>query len=381
MAGVINKTRFLTNSSKKFSNFINYIDRNEATKKKNYKKFSAFNDYMGNPKKLGALFTKDNEYLDNTEKKKLKNAFNVAQINGSNMWQSVFSFENDWLEKQGIYNSKNDYLDEKKIQNATRAAMKELEKREGLKDITWTASLHYNTDNIHVHISFVEVNPKRERGKVKPKSLYTTKSSFVNALLNKQEDLSKINSIIRDNLIGGKKNTSFKTDLEMKKMVKEIMKVLPKDKRQWHYNHNTMRRAKPLIDNLSKYYINNYKREEFKDLVNRLNKEDEFYKDTYGKKKVKTATYKDNKLQDLYTRMGNSILKEIKDYVKEEELKKQKIYQNRKDNFESKRNLIITQRNIKMIKDSLKEDFENIKNMNEYEKLQNEIEYSRQMSM
>ncbi|MCX0402257.1 relaxase MobL, partial [Clostridium perfringens] len=118
-----------------------------------------------------------------------------------------------------------------------------------------------------------------------------------------------------------------------------------------------------------------------KDLVNRLNKEDEFYKDAYGEKKVKTTTYKDNKLQDLYTRMGNSILKEIKDHVKEEELKKQKMYQNRKENFENKRNLIIAQRNIKMIKDSLKDDFESIKNMNEYEKLQNEIEYSRQMNM
>lgn len=79
--------------------------------------------------------------------------------------------------------------------------------------------------------------------------------------------------------------------------------------------------------------------------------------------------------------MGNSILKEIKDHVKEEEIKKQKIYQNRRDNFESKRNLIIAQRNIKMIKDSLKDDFESVKNMNEYEKLQMEIEYSRQMSM
>ncbi|MDM0935714.1 MobP2 family relaxase [Clostridium perfringens] len=381
MAGVINSTRFLTNSSKEFAEFIDYMDRNEATRKKNYKKFSAFNDYMGNPEKLGALFTKDNEYLNATEKKKLKSAFNVAQINGSNMWQSVFSFENDWLENQGIYDSKTGYLDEAKLQNATRDAMAELEKREGLKDITWTASLHYNTDNIHVHIAFVEVNPKRERGKVKPKSLYTTKSSFVNSLLNKQEELSKINSIIRDNLIDGKKNMSFKEDIEMRKMVKDIIKILPKDKRQWQYNYNTMQNVRPLIDNLSKYYIDNYKKEEFKELVNRLEKEDEFYKDTYGEKKVKTATYKDNKIQDLYTRMGNSILKEIKDHVKEEELKKQKMYQNRKDNFESKRNLIIAQRNIKMIKDSLKEDFENIKNMNEYEKLQYEIENSRQMSM
>ncbi|MCX0369144.1 relaxase MobL, partial [Clostridium perfringens] len=63
MAGVINSIRFVRNKQKEFGNFIDYIDRNEATRQKNYKKFSVFNDYMGNPEKLGALFTKDNEYL------------------------------------------------------------------------------------------------------------------------------------------------------------------------------------------------------------------------------------------------------------------------------------------------------------------------------
>lgn len=47
---------------------------------------------MGNIEKLGSLFTKDNEYLNNTEKKNLKDAFNIVQ---SNMRQSVFSFENE----------------------------------------------------------------------------------------------------------------------------------------------------------------------------------------------------------------------------------------------------------------------------------------------
>lgn len=95
-------------------------------------------------------------------------------------------------------------------------------KKEGFKDLTWSASLHYNTGHIHVHIAAVEVNPTRVRGKFKPKTLYDTKSAFVNSLLNKQEDLSKINSIIRDNLIDGKKNMSFKSDLEMKKWSKKL---------------------------------------------------------------------------------------------------------------------------------------------------------------
>ena len=68
-------------------------------------------------------------------------------------------------------------------------------------------------------------------------------------------------------------------------------------------------------------------------------------------------------------------------FVLSEENQNAEIKGIRKENFENKRNLIIAQRNIKMIKNSLKDDFESVKNMNEYEKLQNEIEYSRQISM
>lgn len=375
MVGVINKVKFIRNGSSKFKNFIDYIDRSEATRKKNFDKYSAYNNYMGNPEKIGSLFTKDKHSLNEKEVKKLKKDFDKAQLNGSNMWQEVFSFDNEFLEANGLYDSENGALDEEKIQEATRRAMEELSKREGFKDLTWSASLHYNTDNIHVHIASVEINPSRERGKFKPRTLYNMKSSFVNSLLDKQKDLDKINSLIRDNLIQGKKEMSFKEDIEMRKMVKEIVKKLPSDKRQWHYNYNSMQEVRPLIDNLTKYYIETYKKDEFKELVDRLEKEDKFYKEVYGKRKVETTTYKDNKIQDLYTRMGNTILKEIKEYVKEEDLKSQKKFENLQEKWERNRNIIITKQGISMMKKSLNDDINSMKNQREYEKLQNSIEY------
>ena len=375
MVGVINKVKFIRNGSSKFKNFIDYIDRSEATRKKNFDKYSAYNNYMGNPEKIGSLFTKDKHSLTEKEVKKLKKDFDKAQWNGSNMWQEVFSFDNEFLEANGLYDSENGALDEEKIQEATRRAMEELSKREGFKDLTWSASLHYNTDNIHVHIASVEINPSRERGKFKPKTLYNMKSSFVNSLLDKQKDLDKINSLIRDNLIQGKKEMSFKEDIEMRKMVKEIVQKLPSDKRQWHYNYNSMQEVRPLIDNLTKYYIETYKKDEFKELVDRLEKEDKFYKEVYGKRKVETTTYKDNKIQDLYTRMGNTILKEIKEYVKEEDLKSQKKFENLQERWERNKNIIITKQSISMMKKSLNNDINSMKNQREYEKLQNSIEY------
>lgn len=375
MVGVINKVKFIRNGSSKFKNFIDYIDRSEATRKKNFDKYSAYNNYMGNPEKIGSLFTKDKHSLTEKEVKKLKKDFDKAQSNGSNIWQEVFSFDNEFLEANGLYDSENGALDEEKIQEATRRAMEELSKREGFKDLTWSASLHYNTDNIHVHIASVEINPSRERGKFKPKTLYNMKSSFVNSLLDKQKDLDKINLLIRDNLIQGKKEMSFKEDIEMRKMVKEIVQKLPSDKRQWHYNYNSMQEVRPLIDNLTKYYIETYKKDEFKELVDRLEKEDKFYKEVYGKRKVETTTYKDNKIQDLYTRMGNTILKEIKEYVKEEDLKSQKKFENLQERWERNKNIIITKQSISMMKKSLNNDINSMKNQREYEKLQSSIEY------
>ncbi|MDC4242879.1 relaxase MobL (plasmid) [Clostridium tertium] len=375
MVGVINKVKFIRNGSSKFKNFIDYIDRSEATRKKNFDKYSAYNNYMGNPEKIGSLFTKDKHSLTEKEVKKLKKDFDKAQSNGSNMWQEVFSFDNEFLEANGLYDSENGALDEEKIQEATRRAMEELSKREGFKDLTWSASLHYNTDNIHVHIASVEINPSRERGKFKPKTLYNMKSSFVNSLLDKQKDLDKINLLIRDNLIQGKKEMSFKEDIEMRKMVKEILQKLPSDKRKWHYNYNSMQEVRPLIDNLTKYYIETYKKDEFKELVDRLEKEDKFYNEVYGERKVETTTYKDNKIQDLYTRMGNTILKEIKEYVKEEDLKSQKKFENLQEKWERNRNIIITKQGISMMKKSLNDDINSMKNQREYEKLQNSIEY------
>lgn len=375
MVGVINKVKFIRNGSSKFKNFIDYIDRSEATRKKNFDKYSAYNNYMGNLEKIGSLFTKDKHSLTEKEVKKLKKDFDKAQSNGSNMWQEVFSFDNEFLEANGLYDSENGALDEEKIQEATRRAMEELSKREGFKDLTWSASLHYNTDNIHVHIASVEINPSRERGKFKPKTLYNMKSSFVNSLLDKQKDLDKINLLIRDNLIQGKKEMSFKEDIEMRKMVKEIVQKLPSDKRQWHYNYNSMQEVRPLIDNLTKYYIETYKKDEFKELVDRLEKEDKFYKEVYGKRKVETTTYKDNKIQDLYTRMGNTILKEIKEYVKEEDLKSQKKFENLQERWERNKNIIITKQSISMMKKSLNNDINSMKNQREYEKLQSSIEY------
>ena len=38
---------------------------------------------------------------------------------------------------------------------------------EGLENAIWTAGIHYNTDNIHIHIATCEIMPAREKIKCK----------------------------------------------------------------------------------------------------------------------------------------------------------------------------------------------------------------------
>src|SRR5699024_12651689 len=89
--------------------------------------------------------------------------FQVAQQNESPMWQDVISFDNDWLGKQGVYNSENHTVDETKMRSIVREKMQTMLAAERMQQSAiWTASLHYNTDNIHVHIATVERHPTRD---------------------------------------------------------------------------------------------------------------------------------------------------------------------------------------------------------------------------
>lgn len=52
---------------------------------------------------------------------------------------------------------------EKKIYEATRKAVSKMLKSEGLENAVWSAAIHFNTDNIHVHIATVEPEPMRKK--------------------------------------------------------------------------------------------------------------------------------------------------------------------------------------------------------------------------
>ncbi|MCU4716385.1 hypothetical protein COJ09_28450 [Bacillus thuringiensis] len=381
--GVVLKTKFVLPSSDAFQNYIDYVDREEAKGevKLNPKMFETYQDYMGDSEKTSALFMEHANRLTEREKKSLKEMFKTAHENGSIMWQDVISFHNPWLEKQGIYDEKTKTLDEKKLMDVTRLAMKEMQKREDLeKSSIWSAAIHFNTDNIHIHVATVEPFPTRERGKRKPKTLDAMKGKVVNNLLDRKQEQKQINDLIRNNMVGRKKEDSVFDwrNQYLKPLFLQIYKQLPSDKRQWQYSYNTIQPLKPQIDELSSRYIQHHHKKDYDQFLQKLDKEVQVFKEAYGEGKYdkkQYENYKTNKINDLYKRMGNAFLQEMKAYDKEQKrihhMKKSKSFRKFQQN-------VSIQYSMRKVEGAFKSEYESWKNQKYYERMQKESAYQNE---
>ncbi|MGG4385273.1 MobP2 family relaxase [Priestia megaterium] len=385
--GVVVKTKFITSHHKAFQQYVEYVDRDEAKQEDRSvaHSFSLYQDYMGNPDKTSSLFTHKYDRLTEEQKAKLKESFEEAQKNNSIMWQDVITFHNPWLQENGLYDADTHTVDEKKIMDITRQSMKEMLKRERLNEsAVWSAAIHYNTGNIHIHIATVEPQPTRERGKRKPKTLDAMKSTVVNQILNRGEQQQKINDLIRKDMVGKKKQDSSLRwkNRDIQPLFLQIYNHLPEDKRQWQYSYRTLKPMKPFIDVLSQKYIEKYHRNEYQQLLKKLDKEVEELKKAYGEGKGDEKRYKDykqTKIDDLYKRMGNAFLKEMKDYDKQQQQIKRMIESRKQSKRPASFNQHVSMHfALKKIERAFKSEYESWKNQKHYEQLQKDIEHNRE---
>lgn len=385
---------FEKNNFKDYGGYIDYIDREEThneldLKSSNYAEYLEYMDSKNRKKEKDKttvkLFTEDKDILSDEDKEKLKDAYRIAQERGSYLWKDVFSFDNKWLEENKYYNSETKQLNEGKIREAIREAMSLRIEKENLNEAVWTADIHYNTDNIHIHTSLVELEPSKKKGKLKTQTLSNMKSAFVNSLVDRNKEHDKINELMREKIVNRKKDINTFRDKEMKKQFINIIKLLPEDLRQWQYAYNSIDEARPLIDNLSKYYINNYCKEDFNELDKLLDVEVEEYKKLYGegregKEKGKYKDYKTNELDYLYKRMGNAFLTEMRRYAKEQR-KDLKLIEGRGEvnkDFKSFNKINITRKQINDVKRGFSNEVQHIKNRKAYKELEREIEVEKE---
>ncbi|MCQ5340082.1 relaxase MobL, partial [Eubacterium ventriosum] len=86
-------------------------------------------------------------------------------------------------------------------------------------------------------------------------------------------------------------------DGELVKLFEDLYQKMPDCSRNlWNYNNPIMARLQADIDNISTNYFEKYHSDEFKELRERINTQEEVYKQAYGDSK---KDYGKNKMKDL----------------------------------------------------------------------------------
>lgn len=401
--GVVVATHFVMPHHARYQGYINYLDRDEATRTENADKYDLFvSDYMDNPhktrrvqlsdpdqplpsaddEKQSDLFTAGQDQLTAADKQAIKEQFQTAQKNGSPLWQTVISFDNDYLKECGALSPDGRELDERILRTATRNAMREYLRREKMEvSGVWAASIHYNTDNIHIHVATVEPHPTRPkiqyggreqvRGKIKQSTIDVVKSRVVNTISDDTLHLAEINQVIRENIVAAKRDRPLSDNELFRREYKRIFRQLPADRRRWHYGDHALDGVREQIDQFSARYIARYNGEDLAALNRLLDEQQARLMRAYGTgKNNRYADYKDTKLADLRQRLGNAILTEMR-----EDAKRADAVQARTAN-----KAVARARTQKLLNDScrdlkkaFKKTFDSVKNQRDFERMQQNI--------
>lgn len=403
--GIISRAKFISSKSPKYQKAIDYIDRTAATRGKHVEDWHVFSDdaalqVKNHEGRVSTLFTQQQNYVTDTSKKQIKDDFFEAKAADSPMWQTVFSFDNEYLKELGIIEDSRQFtLDEAAVREATRVAMSKMIDSMGLgRTAEWAAAIHYNTGNIHVHTMMVVREPSgvlpemtyngvtQYRGKIPPKTMRAVKSSFANTIENREPQLIRISYLMREELTKNLFNRAYSKDMKLMRELTMLMNSLPKDRRTWKYNHKDLAAFRGTIDYLTSEIVRQNKPHAKDELSSMLDDQTDFYLRVYGDNSPEGnegKLYKQNKMQELNAMTGNALLRELSSLVSTEEWKEvngfteadmQELYARKHDQF-------VTKKALGNIKESVAESHQDFLNRCSFERDEFRKEMKRKYEM
>lgn len=343
-------------TDKLFQNYLEYMSIDRLKSDPNYNKENVM-------KRTTSSFN-DAEFLDEDKMNILKEKFKNSDENSRIMYQDIISFDNQFLIENGLFNEETDKLDESKIKKATRRMMHQMIKDNRMDEnkTFWCANIHYDTDNIHIHIASSEEENTRKtisngkykgqyKGKRASKTLKNMKSTFANSidqdigLMKEFDELKKdIKEDIKDRMKKSKLDIhSVKHIFKQKKDYNDLVKRLPPTNQSWSYNSDKIKAIQPEIDQYIENYIAPYYKEDKEKVEEILDKQTSNYKKLYGENS-RYEDYKENKKERLKSDVGNTFLRELKTIEKE---KQQEMYYNKERNNKNSQSNKKSVRNIK----------------------------------
>jgi len=368
---------------KSFSNYIsNYMSNNSIKKEPNE-----------NSKKVKKRTTQpfNNKSLNKEDLEKLKSDFDLAEKNGCVNYQDIISFDNDFLIEQGMYEPYSDTLNENAIKEATEKMIDTLIKKENMikSNTRWMANIHYDTDNIHIHISTTEIENTRPyikkskkykdevKGERSEKTLEAMKSSFSNSLLDNSKLLQAVTE--KRNELYSNLNLQ-KSTYQEQLYLQKLKRNLPSSKKDWQYNNKKCRHLQNEIDSFTSNYLYKHDRNTYASYKRSIKEVAEFYTKVYGKNS-KASNYINNKEKEIRERLGNKLLKSLKTSELDKEIKIKQFNMKRKISNEKNsykpliKNSIVTKSDVYKIKRAISNEAKEFQNKIAYEKLQAKIDY------
>ncbi len=142
-----------------FSDYLRYMRRTLESEQKEFKKkkvLATDNGYQTLSGKEG-MFDFYRDVITTKQREFYHHRFQEAYEDNAILWKPVISFEQGVLEEIGVI--ENRVVNEEKLKQATRQAVDNFIKNNELPAMHWTGMIHYDTDNVHIHVAMVEKNP------------------------------------------------------------------------------------------------------------------------------------------------------------------------------------------------------------------------------
>lgn len=320
-AAVILKTSFEYQWNVGSNDFLDYMDRPSAFKGK-YEAIKQeiydYMNYMSNEDKSDGLFTADKDVLMNKDVSEIRQLEQQSLNEGCPKYLGVVSFDNNFLRENGLIIG--DRVDTEKLRSITRKAIANMvdESDKLEKDnCYWTAAIHFNTDNIHIHFQLLEKHRTEDRrvskqGKgqdsIEKKALERLKSTVVNEVLNVKRT-PMLTSLMRDVLIPGIGRNVYSSA-----SVYDLLNKLPETNKAWQYKRSKMQPYRNEINKCIDEIVeaNEDLKKSFNQFKETLLSMSEEYSKLYGNRNNhKVESYAEKQLNDFYVRAGNKLLQEL----------------------------------------------------------------------
>ena len=330
---VIFKNNFLYDWYVGGADYYDYLGRPEAFESKDNHSLQEDNEelmnnlidhnydyfvYMKNEHKSDGLFDNENNLLSQDKIDKYREYEKQSQKEGCPKYIWIVSFDNKFLEENGLMVKGR--VDLNRLKDVARKGANSLihsSKKLDNDNTYWTAAIHTNEDNIHIHYSVCEYHRLEDRrvtyaGKgqdtLELSAMRKMKSVIANDIVGKTRT-PELTAFKRENLI-----PTFASTITASKDIKTLVKKLPPKPPHsaWKYDSKAVKPFQADINECIDKIINSneHLKKIYEMYVDALQDMTKNYEHFYGEKSQATA-YAQNQLDDFYNRAGNKLLQAI----------------------------------------------------------------------